>query len=65
MLVSRLVAYPARELLLDDAVRSQASRLVLLEPWAAATWDRIAEGIHFQGMESWLPWRRRPRACST
>ena len=54
--VSRLVAYPARELLLDDAVRSQASRLGSLEPWAVATWDRIAEGIHFQGMESWLPW---------
>ena len=54
--ISQLVAYPARELLLDDTVGSQAARLRSSEPWAAATWDRIAEGIHFQGMESWLPW---------
>jgi transcription-repair coupling factor (superfamily II helicase) len=25
-------------------------------PWASSTWDRIAEGISFTGMESWLPW---------
>ena len=28
----------------------------LTEPWAMATWDRIADGVFFAGMESWLPW---------
>ena len=30
------------------------------EPWAASTWDRIAEGQLFPGIESWLPWLAEP-----
>jgi transcription-repair coupling factor (superfamily II helicase) len=60
--VPLVVAYPARELLVDDAVRDVAVRLRTSEPWAAATWDRISEGIHFQGMESWLPWLAPPHS---
>ncbi len=48
--------YPARELRPDDKVRAAAERLSVEESWAASTWDRIAEGHIFSGMESWLPW---------
>ncbi|NNC75051.1 MAG: DEAD/DEAH box helicase, partial [Acidimicrobiia bacterium] len=51
-----LVAYPAREFRPDDAVQQAARGLLRSEPWAAATWDRIAEGVTFQGIESWMPW---------
>ncbi len=48
--------YPARELRLDGELRRRAADLAATAPWAASTWDRIAEGLVFQGMESWLPW---------
>ena len=54
--VERLVAYPAREVRPDAETTSIAAGLVADEPWAASTWDRIAEGIVFPGIESWLPW---------
>lgn len=54
--VATLSAYPAREVRPDGEVASLASRLVVTEPWAASTWDRIAEGQAFPGIESWLPW---------
>ncbi|MBW2472540.1 MAG: transcription-repair coupling factor, partial [Deltaproteobacteria bacterium] len=49
------------ELLLDDTIRRRASELRVDAPWASDTWDRIAEGITFQGLESWLPWLAPPR----
>ncbi|MDH3189823.1 MAG: transcription-repair coupling factor, partial [Acidimicrobiia bacterium] len=55
-----LVAYPAREFRPDRAVRDQARALVTTEPWAASTWERIAEGQLFPGIESWLPWLSAP-----
>jgi transcription-repair coupling factor (superfamily II helicase) len=54
--VDALVAYPARELRPGPEVRERARRLLSDEPWAASAWDRLAEGIVFGGMESWLPW---------
>ena len=51
-----MIAYPAREFRPDEVVRARAAQLSSTEPWAASTWDRIAEGVHFAGMESWLPW---------
>jgi transcription-repair coupling factor (superfamily II helicase) len=53
--------YPAREMLLDSESAERARELLVDAPWAADTWDRIADGISFQGMESWLPWLARPR----
>lgn len=53
--------FPARELLLDAAIRDRAEELRGDAPWAAETWDRIAAGVTFQGMESWLPWLANPR----
>ncbi|MGI9667207.1 MAG: transcription-repair coupling factor [Acidimicrobiia bacterium] len=52
---------PAREMLLDAALAERAAELRTDAPWAADTWDRIAEGVTFQGMESWLPWLANPR----
>jgi transcription-repair coupling factor (superfamily II helicase) len=54
--VEALVAFPAREVRPDPGVRAAAAGLARSEPWAASTWDRIADGISFSGMESWLPW---------
>ncbi len=54
--IDRVVVHPAREMRLDAGVRGTARRLRSTEPWAASTWDRLAEGIAFPGMESWLPW---------
>ena len=47
---------PAREFLVDEAMRTRAAGLVAEEPWGREHWDRIAEGLVFDGMESWLPW---------
>ncbi|MEE8407399.1 MAG: transcription-repair coupling factor [Acidimicrobiia bacterium] len=54
--VDSFVAYPAREVRPDAGVRERAAGLVTAEAWAASTWDRIAEGQLFPGIESWLPW---------
>ncbi len=51
-----VIAFPARELRPDPAVRERAEELAATQPWALSTWDRIAAGLHFQGIESWLPW---------
>jgi transcription-repair coupling factor (superfamily II helicase) len=48
--------FPARELLPDDELRARAAKLVGTEPWGREQWERLAEGLHFEGMESWLPW---------
>ncbi len=48
--------FPARELLSSDQVRSRARELVGTEPWGREQWERLAEGTHFEGMESWVPW---------
>ena len=51
-----LEVYPARELLSDGQVAARAMDLRNEAPWAAETWDRLSDGLTFQGMESWLPW---------
>ncbi|HEX9529777.1 MAG TPA: transcription-repair coupling factor, partial [Acidimicrobiales bacterium] len=48
--------FPCRELLATDEVRRRAGRLVGDEPWGRGQWERLAEGLVFDGMESWLPW---------
>lgn len=48
--------FPARELILNDAVRARASSFVASEPWGREHWERLSEGLLFDGMESWLPW---------
>jgi transcription-repair coupling factor (superfamily II helicase) len=48
--------FPARELIPSADVRRRAADLVTSEPWGREQWERLAEGAHFDGMESWLPW---------
>ena len=54
--LERVTIFPARELTPDPAVRELAASLVASEPWGREQWERLAEGTHFDGMESWLPW---------
>ncbi len=58
--VTTLVAYPAREVRPDAPLRELAAGLLRTEPWAASTWERIANGQQFSGIESWLPWLAEP-----
>ena len=51
-----VVIFPCRELLPTAEVRERAERLIGLEPWGREQWERLAQGLHFDGMESWLPW---------
>ncbi len=48
--------FPARELIPTDDVRDRANDLIAAEPWGREQWERLAEGAHFEGMESWVPW---------
>ena len=48
--------FPCRELLATTAVRERAERLISKEPWGREQWERLSEGLTFDGMESWLPW---------
>jgi transcription-repair coupling factor (superfamily II helicase) len=48
--------FPCRELLPTEELRARAERLVATQPWGREQWERLAEGLVFDGMESWLPW---------
>ncbi|HKN90402.1 MAG TPA: transcription-repair coupling factor, partial [Acidimicrobiia bacterium] len=48
--------FPCRELLPTEAVRARAEKLIGAEPWGRSQWERLSEGLLFDGMESWLPW---------
>ncbi|HVF73759.1 MAG TPA: DEAD/DEAH box helicase, partial [Acidimicrobiales bacterium] len=48
--------FGCRELLPTDEVKARAERLIGQEPWGRDQWDRLSQGLTFDGMESWLPW---------
>jgi transcription-repair coupling factor (superfamily II helicase) len=48
--------FGCRELLPTEEVRARAERLIALEPWGREQWERLSQGLTFDGMESWLPW---------
>ncbi|MGH9082374.1 MAG: CarD family transcriptional regulator, partial [Acidimicrobiales bacterium] len=50
------MVFGCRELVLDEAGRDRAAELVGTEPWGRSQWERLAEGMAFDGMESWLGW---------
>ena len=54
--VDEVVLFPTRELLPTAEVRERAAALVADQPWGAEHWERLAQGVTFDGMESWLPW---------
>ncbi len=55
-----VTVWGCRELLPTPQVRARAGALVAAQPWGRAGWERIAEGLVFDGMESWLPWLAAP-----
>jgi transcription-repair coupling factor (superfamily II helicase) len=48
--------FGCRELILTPELRERARSLVRQAPFAREQFERIAEGLVFDGMESWLPW---------
>jgi transcription-repair coupling factor (superfamily II helicase) len=54
--LDEVAIFPARELTPTQTVRERAAKLVAAEPWGREQWERLAEGTHFEGMESWVPW---------
>ena len=54
--IDAAIIFPARELLPTDEVRERARQLLRTQPWGAEAWERLADGVTFDGMESWLPW---------
>ncbi len=46
---------PAREWLLGPDARQRAERMIDLAPWGRSTFDRLATGQLFDGMEGWMP----------
>jgi transcription-repair coupling factor (superfamily II helicase) len=51
--------FGCRELLATPEIRARAAQLVGEAPWGREQWERLAEGLTFDGMESWLPWLTR------
>lgn len=54
--LDEVVIYPARELLIDDAVAARAQQLAADEPWGREQWERVTQRTGFDGMENWLAW---------
>ncbi len=54
--LDEVVVFGCRELLPSLEVRDRAATLGDAEPWGREAWERLAEGLSFDGMESWLPW---------
>jgi transcription-repair coupling factor (superfamily II helicase) len=54
--LAEIEIFPCRELLPTDEVRGRAEALIGVQPWGREQWERLSEGLTFDGMESWLPW---------
>ncbi|MEO7555507.1 MAG: DEAD/DEAH box helicase, partial [Acidimicrobiales bacterium] len=54
--VAEVVVHGCRELRPGADVRARAAALVAREPWGREQWEKLADGLTFDGMESWLPW---------
>jgi transcription-repair coupling factor (superfamily II helicase) len=54
--VDEVALWGCRELLPTPEVRARAGALIASQPWGREQWERLAEGLTFDGMESWLPW---------
>ncbi|MGH9291899.1 MAG: transcription-repair coupling factor, partial [Acidimicrobiales bacterium] len=48
--------FGCREIVLTETVRERAAGLSKEARFGREAFERIAEGLHFDGMESWLPW---------
>ncbi len=58
----RALIAPAREWTIGSDARQRAERMIHDSPWGRATFDRLAQGQIFDGMEGWMPlFVERPR----
>lgn len=48
--------FACREVLDSPDLRTRAEALIASQPWGRESWERLAQGLVFDGMESWLPW---------
>jgi transcription-repair coupling factor (superfamily II helicase) len=60
--IDRVLVFPVRELRPDETIAATARSLLTTAPWASSSWERLAAGATFPGMESWLPWLTPPRS---
>ncbi len=54
--IAEVELFGCRELLGTDEVRARAEARIATDPWGREQWERLAQGLAFDGMESWLPW---------
>jgi transcription-repair coupling factor (superfamily II helicase) len=54
--IERAEIFGCREVVLTDEVRERARLLAKEAPFARDVFEKIADGLVFDGMESWLPW---------
>ncbi|HWE55879.1 MAG TPA: transcription-repair coupling factor, partial [Acidimicrobiales bacterium] len=54
--IEQVELFGCRELRPTEEVRERARRLSGTAPWGRTQWERLSEGLIFDGMESWLPW---------
>ena len=47
---------PAREFIPQDAEKARAKKLATTFSWGQKHWEDLAEGVFFEGMESWMCW---------
>ena len=53
--IGEVLLVGCRELRTTPEVRMRAEELMRTEPWGKDQWERISQGLTFDGMESWLP----------
>ncbi|MCP4226584.1 MAG: transcription-repair coupling factor, partial [Actinomycetia bacterium] len=54
--LAEVTIFGCRELTASEDVAKRAAELMSAEPWGREHWQRLADGEHFDGMESWVPW---------
>ncbi len=54
--IAEVELFACRELLPTEEVRARAEARIATDPWGRDQWERLAQGLIFDGMESWLPW---------
>ena len=54
--IAEVELFGCRELRPTPEVRARAEAMMTTESWGRDQWDRLAQGLVFDGMESWLPW---------
>ncbi len=54
--IAEVELFGCRELRPTPEVRARAEAMMATESWGRDQWERLSQGLVFDGMESWLPW---------